>query len=182
MSSRSTKYRHLKGDHINSVGSLAMVACKACHKGNLVCKMSSLSTKCGNCERRGIKICDPLEPPLPNFSRLDKEMDRLARMEEEAELAEEKAMEALQAARAKLLRLRKQRRFLKRKEQRLFDETSRHVEELEVLEGREALNDDITSLDAGLLAGSLALDWSVFPPPFDPNTLESTFSEAVGMS
>lgn len=126
--------------------------------------MSSLREECGNCHRNGIKSCEPVEVPPPNFARLDKEMERLAAQEAEADAAEEAALDALLAARAKKNRLRKQKKLLQRREQKWFADSDALVNDLEVLEARDALNSEVRLLEEGLMPGTSALDWSAFPP------------------
>ena len=48
-----------------------------------------------------------MEPIVPNFSRIDSEVARLKKLEDDAAAEEEAAMAALQAARAKRNRLLK---------------------------------------------------------------------------
>jgi DNA repair exonuclease SbcCD ATPase subunit len=158
-----------------------MVACKYCAKKGKACKMSSLSKKCGNCEYNGIQKCEPVDLPVPDFTKIDNEMSRLEQMEDEAAEAEEAAMAALQAARAKLNRVRKQKKFLKRREQQWFDASAQFVEDIEQLEQQEAVLDDVTVLENGLMPGSLALDWSTYPPPLDPDAVD-TGATTVGSS
>lgn len=126
--------------------------------------MSSLSEKCGNCYRGGAKSCEPVDVPAPNFARLDAELKRLEKQEEEADAAEEAALDALVAARAKKNRLRKQRKLLHRREQKWFAESDALVQDLEVLEGRESVNAEVHLLEGGLMPGVNALDWSAFSP------------------
>lgn len=140
--------------------------------------MSSLKKECGNCYRNGVKSCVPVEVPIPNFEKLDKELARLEQQEADADAAESAALEALLAARAKKDRLRKQRKILKRREQQWVDESGKHVEDLEALEAMEWANQEVSTLEGGLMPGTSALDWSVFMPTFlegDPG-----FAEAVG--
>lgn len=181
MTSKSTLHRHNKGDRINTIGFVAMVACKYCAKSGLPCKLASLSKKCGNCEYNGIKKCEPVDLPIPDFSKIDSEMSRLEEMEDEAAEAEEAAMAALQAARAKLNRVRKQKKFLKRREQQWFDASAQFVEDIEQLEQQEGLLNDVTTLENGLMPGSLGLDWGTYPPPLDPDTAD-TGATTVGSS
>jgi hypothetical protein len=164
MVSSSTAHRHKTGDHINSIGWLAMVSCKYCAKNNLECKMSSLKKACGNCYYNGISKCEPVEVPLPNYSKLDRELARLAKQEAEADKAEEDAFNAMVAARAKKERLRKQRELLQRREQRWVDESGRYVEDLEALEAVDSINREVANLEGGLMPGTSALDWSAFSP------------------
>lgn len=126
--------------------------------------MSSLKKQCGNCYRNGIAKCEPVEIPLPNYSKLDSEIERLEAQMADAEEAEEKALQALLAARAKSSRLRKQKKFLKRREHELLDASGKYVEEIEALEAAESLSWELSNLENGLMPGSLALDWAVFPP------------------
>lgn len=158
-----------------------MVACKYCAKKSLPCKLTSLSKKCGNCEYNGIRKCEPVDIPVPDFSKIDNEMSRLEQMEDEAAEAEEEAMAALQAARAKLNRVRKQKKFLQRREQQWFNATAQYVEEIEPLEQQAALLDDVTLLENGLMPGTSALDWSTYPPPLDPDSGD-TGATTVGSS
>ena len=126
--------------------------------------MLSLKKQCGNCYKNGIAKCEPVEIPLPNYSKLDTEIARLDAQMADAEDAEEKALQALLAARAKSSRLRKQKKFLKRREQGLLDASGKYVEEIEALEAAEDLGRELSNLEDGLMPGSLALDWGVFVP------------------
>jgi hypothetical protein len=91
MTSRSTRSRQLRGDRINDTGELAIVSCKYYTKHKLPYKILSLSNHYGNCVCNGILKYEPVEIPLPNFSRVDKEMRRLEAMLAEAKKAEERA-------------------------------------------------------------------------------------------
>lgn len=169
MPSRSTRYRHAFGDRINATGVLAMVACSYCSKKGLGCRLSSLSERCGNCVRNGNYDCSPAEVPLPDFSRLDREMAKLETAEEETEAqleADEAAAEAvlvrMREARNKLKRLRKQKKLLKKKEQKMFDQGLETAEELERLEALEGLNQDLASTNPEAPVGAEVIDWSVF--------------------
>lgn len=143
--------------------------------------MSSLKKECGNCYRNGVRSpCVPVEVPLPDFSKLDKEMARLEQQEADADQAEAAALDALLAARAKKDRLRKQRKLLKRREQQYVDESGKFVEEIEALEAIDAVNRDMAVLEEGMMPGTLALDWSAYMP----SVLEGdpSFDEAFGVS
>ena len=69
--------------------------------------MSSLKKECGNCYRVGGQKCVPMEVPIPNFDRIDRELERLEQQEVEADNAEAAALQAILAARAKKDRIRK---------------------------------------------------------------------------
>ena len=81
-------------------------------------------------------------------------MAKLEKEEEEAEAAMDAAMELLVSKKQKLKRIRTQRRFLKEREQKLFDKGLSDVEELERLEELEKAQEvekvvnGITSSDA----------------------------------
>jgi hypothetical protein len=120
--------------------------------------MSSLKKKCRNCYRSRNTSCVPVEVPIPNFSKLDRELKRLDAQEAEADDAEEKAIEALLAAHSKKRLLRNQRKLLKRREQQCVNKSSRFVEEIEALEAVKALNRKVQNLEDGIIPGTLALD------------------------
>jgi hypothetical protein len=180
MVSRSTVHRHVTGDRINRIGKLAMVACQYCAKKGLECRMSSLKKECGNCYRNGVKVCVPVVVPIPDYSKLDKEMARLEQQENDADAAEAAALEALLAARAKKDRLRKQRKLLVRREQQWMDESGRFVEEIEALEAVDGINQEVSLLEDGLMPGTSSLDWSAFMPSFLEG--DSGFEELMGAS
>jgi hypothetical protein len=78
--------------------------------------MSSLKKECRNCYCKGNILCVPVEVLVPDFTKLDWELARLDAQEAEVDAAEEKAIEALIAARSKKRWLRNQRKLLKRRE------------------------------------------------------------------
>ncbi|KAL7780671.1 hypothetical protein CFE70_010696 [Pyrenophora teres f. teres 0-1] len=110
--------------------------------------MSSLSDRCGNCYRNGVKECVPAQIPLPDFSKIDRGMGKL-----------EKRM---RVARSKLKRLRKQKRLLKRREQQVFDAGREEAEDLERLEALEHLNQAVASTNPEVPAEAAVVDWSGF--------------------
>jgi hypothetical protein len=142
--------------------------------------MSSLKKECGNCYRNGVKVCVPVVVPIPDYSKLDKEMARLEQQENDADAAEAAALEALLAARAKKDRLRKQRKLLVRREQQWMDESGRFVEEIEALEAVDGINQEVSLLEDGLMPGTSSLDWSAFMPSFLEG--DSGFEELMGAS
>ena len=64
-------------------------------------------------------------------------MEKLKREEIETEVLQAIATEQIRVSQAKLQRLRKQKRFLKEREQKMFDKGLNNVEELERLEELE---------------------------------------------
>jgi hypothetical protein len=63
--------------------------------------MSSLKKECGNCYQNSVKVCVLVVVPIPDYSKLDKEIACLEQQENNADAAEAAALEALLAARAK---------------------------------------------------------------------------------
>jgi hypothetical protein len=105
MVSCSTVHRHVTSNRINRIRNLAIVACQYCAKKSLECRMSSLKKECGNCYQNSVKVCVPVVVPIPDYSKLNKEIARLEQQENDADAAEAAALEALLAARAKKDRL-----------------------------------------------------------------------------
>ena len=85
ITSRSTRYRHSRGNCINLTSVLAIVACAHCLEKKLACKLSSLSDRCGNCYRDGVKDCVPADIPLLDFSKINRELAKLETQEEAVE-------------------------------------------------------------------------------------------------
>jgi hypothetical protein len=166
--SRATLFRRRQADRIESSGVFAMVRCSYCALRNLGCKLSSLHKKCGNCVRFGNPKCEPESVPLPDYSKIDKEMSRLEKLEDEEEArlrVEEDVAEAAllraRQAREKLASLRKQKKLLRRKEQKLFDSGMATVDELEALEAREELASAAAAVNPEAPLGAEVIDWSV---------------------
>ena len=64
--------------------------------------MSSLSKKCRNCKYNRIWKCKLLDLLVPDFTKINNKILCLEQIEDKAAKAEEAAIAALQAARAKL--------------------------------------------------------------------------------
>lgn len=171
MTSSSTLFRRKRGARINQEGWDAMVSCKRCasHKGGpLPCRMSSLSKKCGNCESVGGQAaCEPVDIPAPDFSRIDKELEKLDAEEAvvEAEIDADEALvqaafDRIAVRRSKQKRLRKQRKMLKAKEKRAFDRGLQDVEDIERLNALEGFNQEIASVNPEAPAVAQTVDWS----------------------
>lgn len=56
-----------------------------CAKRKLPCYFSSLHVKCTNYIRFGSPKCEPEEIPLPDYLKIDAELERLERLEAEEE-------------------------------------------------------------------------------------------------
>lgn len=169
MSSRSTKYRHRRGDRIDLAGVPSMVACAHCVKEKKPCRISSLADVCGQCYRDGVKECLPADIPLPDFSKIDRELEKLEKQEEAVEAQQDaderviaEAQERLRVSRSKMRRLRKQRKLLKRKEAEVFEAGREDAEDLERLEAQERFNQEIASANPEAPAEAAVIDWSCF--------------------
>ena len=121
-----------------------MVSCVRCARSQKECRLSSLSKECSECIRSG-RNCQPAEPVV-HFDGIDHAMAKLEKEEEETEAAMDAAMELLSSKKQKLKRIRAQRRFLKDREQKLFDRGLSDVEELERMEEMEKAKEVETSL------------------------------------
>ncbi len=171
MGSRATINRHRLADKIDRCGSPAMVSCSYCQRRRLPCRMLSLSKRCGACNRAGNKDCSPGDLPLVDFSKTEKELARLRAQIREAKQDESLALERLQTARARLLRLKTQKRAVESKEREIFDKGLQSVEELEQLEAIEELGTDFRVQGTSDVPAPDALNWlldSSTEPPFDP--------------
>ena len=154
MSSRITLKRRKLGDQINELGFVAMVACRRCQKQRLPCKMSSLNERCGHCVRSGCYECEPGDLARVNFNAINKERARLRALEVEAKKEDAEAMERSRLARAKLDRVWHQQEFLKSREEKMFNEGLKSVEEMEALEAVAKLAEDIQRAEVERSASS----------------------------
>ena len=109
--------------------------------------MLSLSKKCGNCKLVGASSCKPVNIPLPNFLGINREIEKLEQQEEDTEAkleankaVAEAALERMRSTRAKLKRLRKQKKLLQRKEKKLFNSSLADAKEIKRLEALNSLN------------------------------------------
>jgi hypothetical protein len=94
-----------------------MVAYQYYAKKGLKYRISSLKKEYRNYYQNSIKIYVPVVIPIPDYSKLDKEIARLEQQENDADTAKAAALQALLTTRAKKDRLRKQKKLLMRREQ-----------------------------------------------------------------
>ena len=109
--------------------------------------MLLLSKRCGYCVCTGSAPYVLADILALNFLRINAEIEKLRRQEEETNLALEAqeaitkaALAEMRALHAKLQQLQKQRAILKQKEQQVFNAGAAKAKELERLEQQEALN------------------------------------------
>lgn len=95
-------------------------------------------------------------------------------MEDKAAKAKEAVMAALQAARARLNQVRKQKKFLKRCKQQQFNASAQFVKDIKQLEQQELVLNNVSVLKSGLMPRLLALNWLTYPPPLDPNAANTS--------
>ena len=126
--------------------------------------MLSLNARCGNCVYASCLECVPADVPLPNQSKINKELEKLESLEDEVEAKLEAnkalakaALARMRGVRLKLKRLQKQKRLLKKKEQRLFNKGLETIEELKYLEALERLGQEVesTNLEASIRAATI---------------------------
>jgi chromosome segregation ATPase len=131
--------------------------------------MSSLSEVCGQCYRDSIKECLPAYIPIPDFSKINRELEKLKKQEEAVKAQQDtdkkliaEAQERLQVSRSKMRRLRKQRKLLKQKEADVFEAGQEDAEELDRLEKRERFNQELASTNPEAPAEAAVINWSCF--------------------
>jgi chromosome segregation ATPase len=100
--------------------------------------MSSLSKVCRQCYRNSVKECLPAYIPMPDFSKINRKLEKLEKQEEAVEAQQDadkkliaEAQERLQVLRSKMRQLRKQRKLLKQKEADIFEAGREDAEELD---------------------------------------------------
>jgi hypothetical protein len=117
-----------------------MVACSRCERAGRSDQCIGMPTglpnrRCAECSRQG-KTCDFVSrnrmPELSDWDSIDRQRERL-KSEEEAAIA------VSQEAMAKVLRLRKQQRFLDERERKMIEAGMNSLDELDKLEERERL-------------------------------------------
>jgi hypothetical protein len=103
---RSTFFCKKRSNYINYKGCFAIVSCKRYIEKSLPYKLLLLSKRCRNYKKVGATSCAPIDILIPNFSRIDKQIEKLRKQEEETNKAL-KAQEAIaKAALAKMRALR----------------------------------------------------------------------------
>ena len=156
-----------------------MVACSRCEKSNKRCvgmKIGPNVGRCAECCRQG-KTCDVRErnqmPSVSDWESIDRQRQRLRDEEEEAM--------------AKILRLRKQQRFLDEREKKMIAAGLSSMDELDALEEKEKLekervDKETADVAAPVPSGSPSFDFfgSSLPPLSDAE-LEALLAD-VGTS
>jgi hypothetical protein len=169
------------GNRIERLGQ-KMVACSRCERAgrsdNCIGMPSGLpNRRCAECSRQG-KTCDFVSrnrmPELSDWDSIDRQREQLRE-------EEEKAIAASQEAMAKILRLRKQQRFLDEREKKMIQSGLNSLDELDKLEERERLEkEQVEQADRAPQLSSSRVDPSIFElPPMSDSEL-AAWLEAEG--
>jgi hypothetical protein len=145
----STVRRQIKADDIKSSGWVTMRPCTCCLSEKVSCVMSASSDSCERCYRFN-RYCD-LSPPSAEIAKLSREDEKLGEQIFEAE--------------AKSVRLRKQRRLIRKKLRDLGDREAQNISELEKDEAQEGVdaNTVATSEPPGANSSSTSGDPALSP-------------------
>ena len=150
MSSSKSINRKALSELIRTTGFLAAMFCTFCTENGRTCIMTSTTSRCSECVRTGRSKCDGKPEFLSGW-------DALAKQEEKLEQEEEEAM-------AKILRVRKQKKFIQRRRNDMMARGLRSLEELDAAEEKDKKDEEERQAreKQGALAGPT--------PPTDSNT------------
>ncbi|PQE30339.1 hypothetical protein CJF32_00008237 [Rutstroemia sp. NJR-2017a WRK4] len=173
----------LLGNKIERNG-VEMAPCSRCERVKRRCVVlpstdgDSASKRCAECARQGRSSCDYVErnrmPSVSDWTSLDRQ---LAKLDEE----EERAIAVSQEAMAKILRLRKEKAFLKARERKMIEAGLGSLDELDAAEEKERLEKEQAE-QAPPEANPSEVDPSIFElPPMSDSEL-SAWLAAEGSS
>ena len=108
-----------------------MMFCQRCALRQTKCRLSSLFKKCVECIRTK-KKCESITSMI-NFDVIDRALTKLEKKKMKIKTIQLIATKQLRAFFVKLQRLRKQKRFLREKEQKMFDKKLFDVKKLKRL-------------------------------------------------
>ena len=114
---------------------ITMMFCIRCAKNQKKCRFSSLFRKCAKCIRIE-KKCESAKSMI-NFAEIDRALETLKRKKLKIEIFQTIVIKQLRLSQTKLQRLRKQKKFLKKQKQRMFNKDLNNVKELKRLKNRE---------------------------------------------
>ncbi len=169
---------------IESLGD-SMDPCSLCIRQKRKCVVDARrSSKCSECIRSGVS-CDVRIPLAAAWDRevpRESDWESIAKQKTHLEEQEEEAM-------AKILRLRKQKRFLEQRELEMSRRGLRYLEELDAAEEQERLNKETAEKLSEQTApepssSAFPTSDSFFPAsgstPFDPSVLDPTLWADLG--
>ena len=113
-------------------GVVIMMSCQRCALRQTKCRLSSLFKKCVECIRTK-KKCESIASMM-NFDVIDRALAKLEEKEMKMKTTQLIATKQLRASFVKFQRFKKQKRFLREKEQKMFDKEFSN-ERIETLEG-----------------------------------------------
>ena len=120
---------------VKSKGVVAMISCQRCALRQLKCRLSFLFKKCAKCIRTKKKCESTIL--MVNFDAIDRALAKLKEEEMKVKAIQLIATKQLRTSFAKLQRLKKQKRFLREKKQKMFDKKFFDVKELKRLKDFE---------------------------------------------
>ena len=120
---------------VKSKGVVTMMFCQRCVLRQLKCRLSFLFKKCAKCIRTK-KKCESITSMM-NFDAIDRALAKLEEEEMKVKAIQLIATKQLRASFVKLQRLKKQKRFLREKEQKMFDKKFFDVKKMKRLKGLE---------------------------------------------
>ena len=127
---REQLYRRVK-----SKGVAIMMFCQRCALRQLKCRLSFLFKKCAKCIRTK-KKCESIASMM-NFDAINRALTKLEEKEMKTKAIQLIATKQLRTSFVKLQRLKKQKRFLREKKQKMFDKKLSNVKKLKRLKGLE---------------------------------------------
>ena len=119
--------------------------CTRCARDQKKCRLFSLSRKCERCVRIEKKCESSIS--LINFDDIDKAMNKLSREKTKIEIALKIASDLIRSKLFKLKRFREQKRFLKNREQKMFDKDFDDVKKLKRLKAIKKVAKKIVDLE-----------------------------------
>lgn len=163
MTSKETRRRKALIDTIELRGYDAKMYCSFCTVNGRRCIMSTSHSRCSECVRLGRSKCDGKPEFLDGWEALTKQEERLREEEEEAM--------------AKILRLRKQQKFLQRRRNDMMARGLRSLQELDEAEEKEREKEEAekqkseeAQKSAELAAAELLSSGDPVDPSYDPSS------------
>ena len=116
-------------------GVVTMMSCQRCALRQLKCRLSFLSKKCAKCIRTK-KKCESIISMM-NFDVINRVLTKLEKEKMKMKAIQMIATKQLRTFFVKLQRLKKQKRFLRERKQKMFDKKLFDVKKLKRLKGLE---------------------------------------------
>lgn len=130
MSSRKISKPEGLASRVDKFGVVLILPCDRCHRLDKVCVKAEFSSRCSSCIRAGNCRCAAMPVSESSWKRLVSAQDKI-------EADEEKAREEMAALMARMNRLQKQKKLLRKRAGEFIQTDIKDVEELERLEEEE---------------------------------------------